>query len=227
MLTKALAAMAVVAVVATASTASATIFDITFTGTVAADGQDPLSGLDVGNFFGGGNLAGDAFAATFLLDTTKGIPVTGDIPPFGIESGWVGGAEFGTISMFDIVALSINNHTVSFATNIRDVQYYGEGGSTFFDSDSMGQVAQLYNSYISVEAFVNSPYPLRTFRSSATNIEGIYDIYNYIDNDASYDYGDLVTTSISMTSLPEPTSWALMILGFGGIGAAMRRHKFA
>jgi hypothetical protein len=32
---------------------------------------------------------------------------------------------------------------------------------------------------------------------------------------------------VSLTGVPEPTSWALMILGFGGIGASVRRRRSA
>ena len=37
--------------------------------------------------------------------------------------------------------------------------------------------------------------------------------------------GNLVTFSATTTAVPEPATWALMLLGFGGIGMAMRRRR--
>ncbi len=36
---------------------------------------------------------------------------------------------------------------------------------------------------------------------------------------------DAVLDNVSVTAVPEPSSWALMILGFGSIGAAMRNRR--
>jgi len=36
-----------------------------------------------------------------------------------------------------------------------------------------------------------------------------------------------ITGSAVMMGVPEPASWALMILGFGGVGAALRRRQIA
>ena len=42
---------------------------------------------------------------------------------------------------------------------------------------------------------------------------------------AIYDVG---TTSVPMPGgVPEPASWALMIMGFGGLGAALRKRQLA
>jgi len=37
--------------------------------------------------------------------------------------------------------------------------------------------------------------------------------------------GNQVTFSATTTAVPEPATWALMLLGFGGIGMAMRRRR--
>ena len=41
-----------------------------------------------------------------------------------------------------------------------------------------------------------------------------------IDSPAAYDF-DL----ISVSSVPDPSMWALMLVGFGGVGAAMRTRR--
>ena len=37
--------------------------------------------------------------------------------------------------------------------------------------------------------------------------------------------GNVTTFSATTTAVPEPATWALMLLGFGGIGMAMRRRR--
>ena len=52
---------------------------------------------------------------------------------------------------------------------------------------------------------------------------GVEDLFGGGD----FNYSDLqfVSTTGSIGAIPEPGSWALMILGFGVVGSAMRRHK--
>jgi hypothetical protein len=47
-----------------------------------------------------------------------------------------------------------------------------------------------------------------------------------IDWTGSQNNYDLVSLAIPVnTGVPEPATWALMLLGFGGIGMAMRRSR--
>jgi len=43
----------------------------------------------------------------------------------------------------------------------------------------------------------------------------------------SFDMYDFQLTGLQGPAVPEPTTWALMILGFGAVGAAMRRRRLA
>jgi hypothetical protein len=36
---------------------------------------------------------------------------------------------------------------------------------------------------------------------------------------------DFVVSNVSVTGVPEPTTWAIMLVGFGGLGAAMRNTR--
>jgi hypothetical protein len=57
----------------------------------------------------------------------------------------------------------------------------------------------------------------------------------YFDFDESpvigpYDAGSDVTfavSSLSLSAVPEPSVWAMMLLGFAGLGAAMRSRRAA
>ena len=59
---------------------------------------------------------------------------------------------------------------------------------------------------------------LRTFLTPVTGSAFLYD-------DAVADNRGGV--SLSITAVPEPATWGLMIVGLGGVGVAMRRRKAA
>jgi hypothetical protein len=54
---------------------------------------------------------------------------------------------------------------------------------------------------------------------------GTYKYYDFISSANSGGKNFLITSLTGTLAVPEPTSWALMIIGFGGIGAAMRRRR--
>ncbi len=71
--------------------------------------------------------------------------------------------------------------------------------------------------------------------NAVTNMVGLdasritFDANNiYVNwNGLSFDGGTVVTLDINAAGVPEPASWALMIGGFGLVGAAMRRRVSA
>jgi hypothetical protein len=52
---------------------------------------------------------------------------------------------------------------------------------------------------------------------------GTYDITGEVLQ-SPYGHGDAVVELITGGAVPEPTTWALMLMGFGAIGSAMRRR---
>ena len=75
-------------------------------------------------------------------------------------------------------------------------------------------------------ATVNSSTTLGAFNNSRVTIAGNELRLNF--SGLSYQNGDLVRldfTSATGGAVPEPTAWGLMILGFGGVGAMMRRRR--
>jgi hypothetical protein len=62
--------------------------------------------------------------------------------------------------------------------------------------------------------------------NEATNLAltGGFRYYDFVSTSQS-DGQNFLITSLTVTPVPEPAGWALMILGFGGIGAAIRRRR--
>lgn len=56
---------------------------------------------------------------------------------------------------------------------------------------------------------------------------GGFHINQIADLNSAPDYEKLVFTANGMAAIPEPSTWALLILGFGVAGASMRRRKAA
>ena len=74
----------------------------------------------------------------------------------------------------------------------------------------------------------------RTFISSGTNLEGgstqltgdfrYYDIVSTVPAGGTSG-GNILLKSLTLSPVPEPTTWALMIGGFGGLGGLARRRR--
>ena len=57
---------------------------------------------------------------------------------------------------------------------------------------------------------------MQTFKASPVQIPGFTQVVN-----GSQD----LTFSATVTAVPEPASWALMLMGFGAIGYGVRRQR--
>ena len=53
---------------------------------------------------------------------------------------------------------------------------------------------------------------------------GIYKYYDFVETAPAGGQNFLIT-SVSGTTVPEPEAWTLMIAGFGGMGAMLRRRR--
>ena len=54
---------------------------------------------------------------------------------------------------------------------------------------------------------------------------GTYDYYDFVSTSSSGGRNFLITSLQGTASVPEPASWALMLVGFGGLGALLRRRR--
>jgi hypothetical protein len=203
------AAAAALSALVLAGSASATVVTATFTGTV-------LSGTDDANLFGGGDLSGLGFKSVYTFDTSIGL---GDeVPAYAPGEGRIGSSGFITGESLTINGLT---HSENF-TSHNEVVY-----------DPFGFADVFYGAYGPVFAtqHLNNSLSYGGFHSFTETGSG-----TAANQGSSFAFlgGSLATTGQLDTqrvtlagpgAVPEPASWALMLLGFGTMGAMLRHRQ--
>ena len=221
-------AAAFAAAMGTFAPASATIIDVIYKGSVIEG-----SGPDDLGLFGavGGSLVGDAFIATFEMDTSKGNNLSTPT-----ENLIEGGIAYGVDSPMLKATLEINGMTadVGIGTSGTVQSFLGQPGVANQQTHIVqGTNLMLLNvSDASGASVGNIPFtidvPLTfTLDSSDTGF-----------GQANFSSSGITTAlSLSPTQLiyqypspdgaaPEPSTWAMMLLGFAGLGyAGYRKAK--
>jgi hypothetical protein len=198
----------------------ATVIDAIYKGTIS-------SGTDGLGLFGpaGGDLTGDAFVVTFEYDTTKGNWVVqtamenlieggivyGDSSPMlkaiveinGVDGPVIDGADNGTIQTFAGYP-GINNQV-----------YHGATDTDIVDSVSVYKTAS--SSVGDIPLTIDVPLTV-TFAS--TDVGGGSAIWHVGGNatQASFNAASLTYAYPSSGTAPEPSTWAMMLVGFAGLG---------
>lgn len=200
-------AVVAAAILASASPASASVIVATWTGFVAADGYD-----NDGVFGSVGSLAREAFITQYTYDTSLGQLYTAD-------------SRFIAFSPIGLTAkLTIKNVSVEAASP-------GAGGiivnltpDIYYDNRVNSYDALIYNgsfSYIDIATvfdYLPTTQLARTF--------GAFSVDRYRGTFAHASGGlNALTLQIGPAPIPEPTTWALLISGFGVAGAMLRRRR--
>jgi hypothetical protein len=212
------AALAFAALGALVSTSAfAGIVTETYTGTV--------TGYDVAGYFGPGNaLLDTTFQATYVFDTNH----SGSVQYSGSAITYTNG--IGAKNPAIGVSLLINGETVAFTNNtLYSSQLLAQNrASGHFQAEAdINSIsgAALQNFIYTDDS--NSPYNLTSLTtpfSYTINTQSTY------DNSSSFQYGadslTLLSTTVTLTDgVPEPSTWAMMILGFAGVGAMSYRRR--
>lgn len=203
-----------------AGPAAATVLLATYQGSVT-------SGFDhTGTFISPGtDLAGYAFTANITFDTALGSRMTNT---FG-QDVLLGGSDYGFISPVTDAALTINGHTVHFGSNT-------VGGVVASPVQGMYSVYAYnyvvgYGSQLAIEAHISPSVATvdTPFTAAVTSCQ--CDFVAAPDTARSVDeyfyLGELSATSLTVSvvdGVPEPSTWALMIFGFGLVGGSLRRR---
>ena len=233
------------ALVATAlpGTADASTYLVTFQG-VVADGYD-LTGL-----FGGDPAVttdieeGTAFTAMFTLnDPSPGSLVETDGTTFYRSYG---GTNYGLGVPGPLSAtLTINGITQSIAGNTLGIVYKANNLNGYdeflYDAeDTVQDSLDFVDDYLQIYGFsnlnnifdsVNLGDPVNYAFGADDALTGTFQFSRSDEGTGNYSrfaYGSLRPQSITIAPLesavPEPATWALMLVGFGLIGGAMRRQ---
>jgi hypothetical protein len=203
-------------VLVAASPAAAAIMLATYTGSV-------LSGVDNTNLFGfghGAGLTGKAFTATFLYDTEAGLD-NGD-PGYYEERG--GGSAWG---------LGVSNPILAATLTINSVAYEFSGDLTSRILSSTAQSLERAEGmagggYNMLWVYLNHAAPgdlEAAVPTTGGSLSGGQ--FNLNNAGGSLANGTLRASTLTIAAapvagVPEPAAWALLILGFGGVGGLLR-----
>jgi hypothetical protein len=228
------------AIVSVASApASAAIVQWTFQG-VLDDGYDTA-----GEFGAAGtDLTGDAYSLIYTFDTSKGTSVSG--PGYQYVFGSSPGGPLAP------ALLTINGVSATIGAGTPMGEVFTDAGSSVSAVVGNGVVPATPYSYVSVgfDGVSGAPGNLSTpFSSTGTGdicligpdsdcvdvdpttpadlfVGGYFAMYDATGSTEAYGDFDAGTTLITGTvaGVPEPTSWALMTIGFGALGVSLRRR---
>jgi hypothetical protein len=221
---KLVSVVAGVAMLGGVSQTSAAVMDVTYTGTVS-------SGTDTLGVFGGGSLVGLSWVATYTFDTSLGYTYSSSDYNYAY-----GGSEYGAGHPSPVLSSMITINGVGRAV---DGSYHGWdygyniGGVSrqihIAENVSSGHTENLnndiYNYNGSLPGSITTPF---------THTVDAHDAYAYgyysLSNGTGYEsiQAKLATLTVSehVGAVPEPSTWAMMLLGFAGVGfAAYRKRK--
>ena len=226
---KGLAALGVIGLLTAATPASAALVMATYTGTVA-------SGTDLTGFFHDADLAGDTFTAHFVINTALGQSLND--PGYDARFGGPGfGGGVSPILSADFTLDGVTDNFTMGQDGAGNVFAKDGWEQTFFYANSNTMVGAV-SDWDFLQLFVlSSPSPvLLASNFTGTNITVLGDPLEtnkvgrkVTDNGATVvDYSlSLAPTTVTLAvlSIPEPQTWMMMLTGFFGLGAMLRRRR--
>lgn len=239
------AAIAAAASGVMAGSADAKIMNVVYTGTVS-DTHD-LSGI-----FGlaPSGLDGLSFTANFTYDTTRGE----DRPdPFGGPGqGLEGSASSGASNPITSASLTLNGVTFQFLTTDEGHTDVGNYSALFGGPVGVIENNDVYNAQIddvqyyqylyagvingSAPTMLGVPFSGGPSGPAAGSTSGSFSLstqvllptdYFTVDTSGTLNIDSVTVTEAGgdISAAPEPAGWALMLIGFGALGAGLRRRR--
>jgi len=203
--------------------------------TMLATFEGYASGVDQSNFFGLGTSFTDArFVAQFTYDTALGQSETND----HYDARFGGPGFGGGVSPILGASLTLNN--------VRDSFDVGQDGSanvfnqngwaqTFFYSNFFGSLGsastwnylQLFVLDAPSPILLTTPYTGTDQPVNSPPLEGEVAYHSvFVDGAQTVNYSlTLSPTSVTLSAIPEPSTWMLLLTGFFGLGLLLRRAR--
>lgn len=216
------------AITLAASTASAAIVTATYTGMVTGTNLfgDTGGAFDNDGVFGAlTDLEGVDFTAVFTFDTSLGQRLT-----LSDQDQLVGGALFALDSPYLSAILTIEGVDVAFQSDFLAFALVVTNG---LDSATLHQVsdgfsflsAGLQNPFLPLN--LTGPFSGDDFANDPDSL--LLGEFLVSDGDVARAHGYLAASHLTISSdpVPEPATWGLMLLGFGGLGVMARRARRA
>ena len=194
----------------------------TITGTYSAGGGTGIQ-INSADQYGGAGGAGNYIVA--FPNTPYSLTLTSDIVGgvnyFGY---WLSALDKGNFVTFygagGQVLFTFNPQDVINAVNLsaNPSLYYGNPNSTFKGQDS-GEPFIFVNFFDTTGSFSKISF-------SEQNFGGGYESDNHtVGHYETMGQGTVITLTNSVSGVPEPSTWAMMLLGFGGLGFAGYRRS--
>jgi len=233
-MTKSIALFASLALLTSVSQASAAIVTVTYTGIVTS-GSDQL---DHFHYATPGNLTGASYAAQYVFDTSLGNTFSspnqnyangGNHPVYATASPNLSATV--TVNGYSL-ALPVGNWIGAIsATNngVTSQQYhyaYFYDNSAFISTNNTLENS-ITNNGAALTASITTPFSYTVVPGDIAN--GNFWFYGVTQANLGT-LGTVALTSLTVTvegvsAVPEPSTWAMMILGFAGIGFMAYRRK--
>ena len=211
-------ALGLVLTAATPAAAVPMVIDIT--GTM-------LNGFDGSGLFGPerASLGGLSYSVRYLMDPERGFRTTGEYWEHvsGGSMAWSPNWDTKMLSPSLGASLTINGHTVTI-TGDESGDFYSDLG--VYWAMAQGGYKGFTGEVINHELYATFPTRLDT-PFSAIN-EGINGSGNFSIMGSRGDFqAEKITVSHAgaITAVPEPATWAMMLIGVGAVGATVRRRK--
>lgn len=236
-----LSGLALAAALAVSSTAQAAAYLATYTGVVSdsyALQADSAGGHQINtNDFGAvdGAFDGATFTLKYRYDTSVGsetkINWTDNL--IGLEPNspitWAGISINGQTASIGPISRSLVTAFNGIPIGFPDVRGFGHQADYYSDDGQSFRIAEIFLYNITVDAELNQTFSGPPSGGDTPYSTGDFALQRY--NAATDRYrisgGNLIPTYLTVEAIPEPASWALMLTGFAGLGAALRRRRSA